>query len=60
MPKKYRGDQRNKSLAAETRHGVVSLDTTMIKNAKPPKVDSYLIDYVKNRLGLTILSLTKL
>ena len=53
MPTKYRVDQRNNSLAAEARHGVISRNTAMIEYAKPPKVDSDLIDYVKKRLGLS-------
>lgn len=50
-PVKFGLDQRNNSLSASVRSGVMSREEAIAVYASPPTVDSELIDYVKKRLG---------
>lgn len=52
-PKKFGIDNRNWSLAAEVRSGILKREDALEKYNTPIKFDQELVDYVKKRLGLT-------
>jgi len=52
MPTKFNVDQRNNSLSAAVRSGLMSREKALNIYAKKPVVENGLIDYTKKRLGL--------
>ncbi len=53
FPQKFNIDQRNNSLSASVRAGLMSREEAIQEYAKPPHVEPDLIEYFKKRLNLT-------
>lgn len=53
FPQKFNIDQRNNSLSASVRAGVMLRDAAIQEYNTPPHVEPELIEYFKKRLGLT-------
>ena len=51
-PVKFKVDQRNNSISASVRTGLISRDEGIKIYSKPPKLDSNILDYTLDRLGL--------
>jgi N-acetyl sugar amidotransferase len=51
VPTKFGVDQRNNSLSAAVRTGVMSRDDALRQYAQPPYLEPELLEYVKRRLG---------
>lgn len=52
-PQRFGLDQRNNSLSAAVRSGVMKREDALVEYATPPKVEPELVAYFKKRLGLT-------
>ncbi|MEZ5017529.1 MAG: N-acetyl sugar amidotransferase [Flavipsychrobacter sp.] len=52
-PQRFNLDQRNNSLSAAVRSGVMKREDALAEYATPPKVEPELVAYFKKRLGLT-------
>lgn len=53
FPQKFNIDQRNNSLSAAVRAGIMKREDAIAEYAKPPHVEPELIEYFKKRLGLS-------
>lgn len=59
FPQKFNIDQRNNSLSAAVRAGIMSREDAIFEYSKPPHVEPELVDYFKKRLGLSDEEYTK-
>lgn len=53
FPQKFNIDQRNNSLSAAVRAGIMKREYAISEYAKPPHIEPELIEYFKKRLGLS-------
>ena len=53
MPKKFNVDQRNNSLSAVVRSGIIDREKAISIYSQPPILEEGILEYVKKRLKLT-------
>ena len=59
-PQKFNIDQRNNSLSAAVRSGILNRDVAIQEYSKPPHIEPELIEYFKKRLGFDHEEYTKI